>query len=163
MVEGLRKEVVALEEDEDEDEESSLMTFDLDGNGKTAEETPTPTPPPNNLHIVPLYSMLPIRDQKLVFAPPPPGSRLVVVATNVAETSITIPSIRYVVDTGKVKVKKWDKLTGVQTYEVEWTSKASAEQRSGRAGRTGPGHAYRLYSSAVFSHDFPEYSEPEIR
>lgn len=63
--------------------------------------------------------------------------------TNVAETSLTIPSIRYVIDTGKVKVKDWDKLTGVQQFRVSWCSKASAEQRSGRAGRTGPGHCYR--------------------
>jgi ATP-dependent RNA helicase DHX37/DHR1 len=86
-----------------------------------------------------------------------------VIATNVAETSLTIPSIRYVVDSGKVKQKIWDKLTGVQLFEVSWESKASAEQRAGRAGRVGPGHCYRLFSSAVFEADFDKYSTPEIQ
>ncbi|CAG7828649.1 unnamed protein product [Allacma fusca] len=115
------------------------------------------------LHVIPLYSMLPIEDQKKVFEPPPPGKRLCVVTTNVAETSVTIPSIRYVVDTGKVKDKLWDKVTGVQTFRILWCSKASAEQRAGRAGRIGPGHCYRLFSSAVFEHEFQEYSTPEIK
>lgn len=114
------------------------------------------------LHILPLYSMLPSYEQQKVFETPPDGQRLCVVATNVAETSLTIPSIRYVVDVGKVKTKEWDKLTGVQQFRVTWCSKASAEQRSGRAGRTGPGHCYRLYSSAVFDSDFEQYSPPEI-
>lgn len=78
-----------------------------------------------------------------VFEPPPEGSRLCVVATNVAETSLTIPSIKYVVDSGRTKVRLYDKVTGVTTFAVSWTSKASADQRAGRAGRTAPGHCYR--------------------
>ena len=78
-----------------------------------------------------------------VFEPPPEGSRLCVVATNVAETSLTIPNVKYVVDTGKVKTKFYDKVTGVAAFRVTWTSQAAANQRSGRAGRTGPGHCYR--------------------
>ena len=78
-----------------------------------------------------------------VFGPVPDGCRLCVVATNVAETSLTIPNIKYVVDTGKVKTKFYDKVTGVSTFRVTWTSKAGANQRAGRAGRTGPGHCYR--------------------
>jgi ATP-dependent RNA helicase DHX37/DHR1 len=88
--------------------------------------------------------------------------RLCVVATNVAETSLTIPNIKYVVDTGKIKMKFYDKITGVSTFKICWTSKASAEQRAGRAGRTAPGHCYRLYSSAVYNDEFPKFSEPEI-
>lgn len=61
-----------------------------------------------------------------------------------AETSLTIPSIKYVVDSGRTKVRLYDKITGVSTFEVKWTSKASADQRAGRAGRTSAGHCYRF-------------------
>lgn len=115
------------------------------------------------LWVLPLYSLLPSYKQVQVFKPPPEGYRLCVVSTNVAETSLTIPNIKYVVDTGKAKVKLYDKLTGVTSYMVTWTSKASANQRAGRAGRLGPGHCYRLYSSAVFNDTFKEFSVPEIQ
>ena len=105
------------------------------------------------LHVLPLYSMLPTEAQLRVFEPPPEGTRLCVIATNVAETSVTIPGVRYVVDCGKSKERKYDVETGVQTFEVDWTSQASAGQRTGRAGRTGPGHCYRLFSSAVFDNE----------
>lgn len=78
-----------------------------------------------------------------VFRPPPPGTRLCVIATNVAETSLTIPGIKYVVDCGRVKKRFYDKVTGVSSFKVTWTSQASANQRAGRAGRTEPGHCYR--------------------
>ncbi|KAL8569007.1 hypothetical protein ACOMHN_048255 [Nucella lapillus] len=97
-----------------------------------------------------------------VFDPVPPGCRLCVVTTNVAETSLTIPDVTYVVDTGKTKTKFYDKVTGVSTFKVTWTSKASANQRSGRAGRVGPGKCYRLYSSAVYKNHFEEHAQPEI-
>lgn len=106
--------------------------------------------------------MLSSDKQAKVFAQPPDGYRLCVIATNVAETSLTIPNIKYVVDTGKVKTKFYDKVTGVSTFRITWTSSASANQRAGRAGRTGPGHCYRLYSSAVFTHDFEKFSPAEI-
>ena len=112
--------------------------------------------------ILPLYSQLPTKEQLRVFEEPPEGTRSIVLATNVAETSITIPGVRYVFDCGRAKERKYDKTTGVQTFQVDWISKASAAQRSGRAGRTGPGHCYRLYSSAVYERDFPEHTEPEI-
>ena len=97
-----------------------------------------------------------------MFEEPPPGARLCVVATNVAETSLTIPNIVCVVDTGKAKERKYDLKTGTQSFEVDWISKASADQRAGRAGRTSPGHCYRIYSSAVFNDVFPQFSVPEI-
>ncbi|ORX66974.1 hypothetical protein DL89DRAFT_269980, partial [Linderina pennispora] len=97
-----------------------------------------------------------------LYCAPPAGSRLCVVATNVAETSITIPGIRYVVDAGLAKEKTYDAQTQVQNFDVRWTSQASANQRTGRAGRTGPGHSYRLFSSAVFNDQFPRFSVPEI-
>lgn len=114
------------------------------------------------LHVLPLYSLLSTQAQMRVFEPCPPGHRLCVIATNVAETSLTIPGIRYVVDAGRVKERVYDPTTGVQRFVVSWTSKASADQRAGRAGRLGPGHTYRLFSSAVFGDRFPLFSEPEI-
>lgn len=113
------------------------------------------------LHVLPLYSLLAPEEQAKVFEVPPEGHRLCVLATNVAETSLTIPNIRYVVDSGLVKQRHFDLVTGAQEYRIEWISKASATQRAGRAGRLGPGHCYRLYSSAVFDQQFPAFSVPE--
>lgn len=113
------------------------------------------------LHVLPLFSLMSSEQQMRIFADPPCGTRLCIIATNVAETSITIKNVRYVVDSGKVKQRIWDS-EGRQRYEIVWTSKASVAQRSGRAGRTGPGHCYRLYSSAVFDNDFPAHTAPEI-
>lgn len=114
------------------------------------------------MHILPLYSLLPSDRQMQVFSPPPENSRLVVVATNIAETSLTIPGISYVVDSGRSKERKYDATNGVQSFEVGFISKASANQRAGRAGRTGPGHCYRLYSSNLFEEHMPLFAEPEI-
>lgn len=119
-------------------------------------------PPPLKMQILPLYSLLPTREQLRVFEPAPDGTRQVVIATNVAETSLTIPGTRYVFDCGRSKERQYDRLSGVQSYEIGWISKASANQRAGRAGRTGPGHCYRLYSSAVYERDLPEFSDPEL-
>jgi ATP-dependent RNA helicase DHX37/DHR1 len=69
---------------------------------------------------------------------------------------------RYVVDAGRAKVKRLDSATSAHRFPVQWVSQASADQRGGRAGRTGPGHCYRLYSSAVFKDLFPDFMPPEI-
>lgn len=114
------------------------------------------------LYVLPLYSLLPTSEQMKVFQDPPAGARMCIVATNVAETSLTIPGIRYVIDSGRSKERKFNDETGVQSFEVDWISKASADQRAGRAGRTGPGHCYRLYSSAVYEDFFLQFSKPEI-
>ncbi|CAE6373665.1 unnamed protein product [Rhizoctonia solani] len=135
----------------DSDEESENEELQID-----AEQSDLP------MHIVPLYSLLPSDKQMKVFEPPPEGARLVVVATNVAETSLTIPGIRYVVDTGRAKERRFDTTSGLQSFDISWISKASAAQRSGRAGRTGPGHCYRLYSSALYESHFPTHAKPEI-
>lgn len=111
--------------------------------------------------VLPLYSMLPPQQQMKVFDAVPPNTRLIVVATNIAETSLTIPGISYVVDSGRVKNKVYDKASGMSRYKVEWIAQSAANQRSGRAGRTGPGHSYRLYSSAVFQ-ELPDFPTPDI-
>lgn len=136
--------------------------FDVEDVEEDSSDSASPKRLEENVHILPLYSQLPDNQQSKVFESPPEGSRLIILATNVAETSLTIPGIRYVFDCGRVKQKQYDTQTGVQTFEVGWISKASASQRAGRAGRTGPGHCYRLYSSAVYERDFEEYTVPEI-
>ena len=117
---------------------------------------------PQHVYVLPLYAMMPGELQNKVFHEPPEGHRLIIIATNVAETSITIPGIKYVVDCGRQKVRTHDLQSGINKYEVEWISKASANQRQGRAGRTGPGHCYRLYSSAFYDQHMKLYQEPEI-
>ncbi len=114
------------------------------------------------VRLLPLYSLLPTHQQMKVFEPAKAGERVIVVATNVAETSLTIPGIRYVIDSGREKRKVYDRNTSSFKFEIGWISQASASQRSGRAGRTGPGHCYRMYSSAVFQNQFSKYSQPEI-
>ncbi|CAG8444457.1 12685_t:CDS:10 [Funneliformis mosseae] len=140
----------------DTDSEDSEDIKDFDNDEMIVDQHAGP------LYVLPLYSLLSTHAQLRVFEPPPEGTRLCVVATNVAETSLTIPGVKYVVDCGKVKERQYDVTTGVQSYVVGWTSKASADQRAGRAGRTGPGHCYRLYSSAVFNDQFQQFTVPEI-
>ncbi|NXA37330.1 DHX37 helicase, partial [Eudromia elegans] len=150
------------DEDRDAETDDDMAGSDLDldlGDGDTEEDEKSDSSIP--LYVLPLYSLLAPEKQAKVFRPPPPGTRLCVVATNVAETSLTIPGIKYVVDCGKVKKRFYDKITGVSSFRVTWISQASANQRAGRAGRTEPGHCYRLYSSAVFM-DFEQFSAPEI-
>ncbi|XP_019744561.1 putative ATP-dependent RNA helicase DHX37 [Hippocampus comes] len=147
----------------DEDREAGIAEdegSDLDI-GDDPDDTDVKGDPSIPMYVLPLYSLLAPEQQAKVFRPPPPGTRLCVVATNVAETSLTIPGIKYVVDCGRVKKRFYDRVTGVSSFKVTWTSQAAANQRAGRAGRTEPGHCYRLYSSAVFG-DFSPFSEAEI-
>lgn len=152
-----------LQRDQDEDSDLEIVTHDDDDYDDAEEfdigESPSTQ---SDVHILPLYSQLPTKEQLRIFEEGPPGSRLIVLATNVAETSLTIPGIRYVFDCGRSKERFYDPMTGVQSFEVDWISKASAEQRAGRAGRTAPGHCYRLYSSAVYERDFVQHADPEI-
>ncbi|XP_060049254.1 probable ATP-dependent RNA helicase DHX37 isoform X2 [Erinaceus europaeus] len=146
------------EMDDEEDALGSDLDLDLGDGGEDTGGQPDASLP---MHVLPLYSLLAPEKQAQVFKPPPEGTRLCVVATNVAETSLTIPGIKYVVDCGKVKKRYYDRVTGVSSFRVTWVSQASADQRAGRAGRTEPGHCYRLYSSAVFG-DFEQFPPPEI-
>lgn len=119
--------------------------------------------------VVPLYSSLPPAQQQKIFdaAPPPsrpggPPGRKIVVSTNIAETSLTIDGIVYVVDPGFVKQKVYNPRTRVESLLVSPISRASAHQRAGRAGRTRPGKCFRLYTEASFATDLIEQTHPEI-
>lgn len=109
--------------------------------------------------ILPLYSRLSAADQHKVFEPH--TGRRIVLATNVAETSLTVPGIRYVVDPGTARISRYSARTKVQRLPIEDISQASARQRSGRCGRTSDGIAIRLYSEADFE-GRPEFTDPEI-
>ncbi|KAF8176995.1 P-loop containing nucleoside triphosphate hydrolase protein [Pholiota molesta] len=154
---------LAFDVDENMDHEEDAEGLESDDDDKLDEELGLEEGSDIPMHIVPLYSLLPSDKQMRVFQPPPPGTRLVVVSTNIAETSLTIPGIRYVVDCGRAKERHYDVANGIQSFQVSWIAKASAAQRAGRAGRTGPGHCYRLYSSALYEHHFEKFSTPEIQ
>ncbi|RYG71331.1 ATP-dependent RNA helicase HrpA, partial [bacterium] len=110
--------------------------------------------------ILPLYSRLSQSEQERVFRPS--GHRRIVLSTNVAETSLTVPGIRAVIDTGYARISRYSHRSRLQRLPVEKISRASAQQRSGRCGRVGPGIAIRLYSETDFlARD--EYTDPEIR
>lgn len=114
-----------------------------------------------NWIILPLHSSLSIADQDKVFDYPPDGIRKCIVSTNIAETSVTIDGVRFVVDSGKMKEMSYDPQTKMQRLKEFWISKASAKQRMGRAGRTGPGICYRLYADKKYD-ELEEYSQAEI-
>ncbi|HYX93653.1 MAG TPA: ATP-dependent RNA helicase HrpA, partial [Geodermatophilus sp.] len=109
--------------------------------------------------VLPLYSRLSAADQHRVFAPH--TGRRIVLATNVAETSLTVPGIRYVVDPGTARISRYSSRLKVQRLPIEPISQASARQRSGRCGRTSDGIAIRLYTEEDFE-SRPEYTDPEI-
>ncbi|MBP2455333.1 ATP-dependent RNA helicase HrpA [Mycolicibacterium lutetiense] len=113
-----------------------------------------------NTEVLPLYARLPTADQQKVFQPSHTGRRIVL-ATNVAETSLTVPGIRYVVDPGTARISRYSRRTKVQRLPIEPISQASAAQRAGRSGRTAPGVCIRLYSEQDFE-SRPRYTDPEI-
>ena len=121
-----------------------------------------PDPDRPLLSVVPMYSALPPEAQMLAFQPAVAGTRKVVLCTNIAETSVTIPGVRYVIDSGVVKSRAFSAALGADCLEVGPVSQAQARQRSGRAGREGPGRAYRLYTELSFAQLTP-ITEPEIR
>ncbi|ARD42400.1 ATP-dependent RNA helicase HrpA [Actinomyces gaoshouyii] len=114
---------------------------------------------PGGVEVVPLYSRLSAAEQHRVFEPH--STRRIVLATNVAETSLTVPGIRYVIDPGLARISRYSNRTKVQRLPIEPISQASANQRSGRCGRLADGVAIRLYSEADFD-SRPQYTEPEI-
>ncbi|XP_035548984.1 probable pre-mRNA-splicing factor ATP-dependent RNA helicase DEAH5 [Juglans regia] len=115
------------------------------------------------LIILPVYSALPSEMQSRIFAPAPPGKRKVVVATNIAEASLTIDGIFYVIDPGFAKQNVYNPKQGLDSLVITPISQASAKQRAGRAGRTGPGKCYRLYTESAYRNEMSPTSVPEIQ
>lgn len=113
--------------------------------------------------VLPLYAGLPPEMQARVFSSPPEGMRRIVVSTNIAETSVTVPGIVHVIDPGKTKRKEYDPSTGMESLAVENISRTEAVQRAGRAGRTQPGKCYRLYTKELFEKRLEETARPEIQ
>lgn len=113
--------------------------------------------------IAPIYANLPSELQSLIFDPTPPGARKVVLATNIAETSLTIDGIVYVIDPGLSKINSYNPRTGMESLLVSPISQAAARQRAGRAGRTGPGKCFRLMTSHTFENELDPNTMPEIQ
>uniref|UniRef100_A0A8C5HY18 ATP-dependent DNA/RNA helicase DHX36 n=1 Tax=Gouania willdenowi TaxID=441366 RepID=A0A8C5HY18_GOUWI len=111
--------------------------------------------------IIPLHSLMPTVNQIQVFKKPPPGVRKIVIATNIAETSITIDDVVFVIDGGKIKETHFDTNNNISTMAAEWVSLANAKQRKGRAGRVRPGKCYHLYNGLRASL-LDAYQLPEI-
>lgn len=117
---------------------------------------------PNRFVIVSLHSMVPLAEQRKVFKCMPPGCRKIVLSTNIAETSVTIDDVVYVIDCGRMKEKSYDPYNNVSTLHSSWISKASVKQREGRAGRCQPGICYHLFSK-IRAASLPDFQVPEIK
>ncbi|GAB6023367.1 Putative pre-mRNA-splicing factor ATP-dependent RNA helicase dhx16 [Chamberlinius hualienensis] len=115
------------------------------------------------LVILPIYANLPSDMQAKIFEPTPPNARKVVLATNIAETSLTIDGIIYVIDPGFCKQNSYNAKSGMESLVVTPISKASAIQRAGRAGRVAAGKCFRLYTSWAYKHELEENTIPEIQ
>jgi len=113
-----------------------------------------------NVELLPLYARLPVHQQQKVFQKSP--HRRIILATNVAESSLTVPGIRYVIDTGTARISRYSARSRTQRLPIEAVSQASADQRAGRCGRIGPGVCIRLYSENDYKHR-ERYTTPEIQ
>jgi ATP-dependent helicase HrpA len=116
---------------------------------------------PPHTEILPLYARLSLNEQQKIFHPTGKGRRIII-ATNVAETSLTVPNIHYVIDSGFARISRYSYRSRVQRLPIEAVSQAAANQRKGRCGRIAAGVCIRLYSEADFL-SRPEFTEPEIR
>ena len=114
------------------------------------------------LIILPIYATLPSDLQAKIFIPTPEGARKIVLATNIAETSLTIDGIVYVIDAGFCKQNSFNPRTGMESLIVSPVSKAQANQRAGRAGRVQAGKCFRLYTAWSFQNELDETTVPEI-
>ncbi|XP_022996740.1 probable pre-mRNA-splicing factor ATP-dependent RNA helicase DEAH4 isoform X2 [Cucurbita maxima] len=113
--------------------------------------------------VLPLHGSLPPELQVRVFSRPPPNCRRFIAATNIAETSLTVDGVVYVIDSGYVKQRQYNPSTGMYSLDVVQISKVQANQRAGRAGRTRPGKCYRLYTSMDYQEDLLDVTVPEIQ
>lgn len=115
------------------------------------------------LIVLPVYATLPSDMQAKIFEPTPPNARKAILATNIAETSITLNEIVYVIDCGFCKLNSFSPKTGMESLITVPCSKASANQRSGRAGRVRPGHCFRLYTKFSYEKEMDDVNDPEIQ
>lgn len=115
----------------------------------------------HQLQALPLFAALPQHMQQRIFSPTPFRTRKVILATNIAETSVTVPGVRFVIDCGKSKIKQFRSRLGLESLLVKPISKSAATQRKGRAGREAAGQCYRLYTEEGF-HSMEERTVPEI-
>ncbi|XP_043723741.1 probable pre-mRNA-splicing factor ATP-dependent RNA helicase DEAH4 isoform X1 [Telopea speciosissima] len=113
--------------------------------------------------VLPLHGSLPPEMQVRVFNRAPPNCRRFIVATNIAETSLTVDGVVYVIDSGYVKQRQYNPSSGMYSLDIVQISRVQANQRAGRAGRTCPGKCYRLYPSFVYLEELPEVTVPEIQ
>jgi pre-mRNA-splicing factor ATP-dependent RNA helicase DHX38/PRP16 len=118
---------------------------------------------PPKLSILPIYSQMPADLQAKIFDKAAPGVRKVIVATNIAETSLTVDGIMYVVDAGFSKLKVYNSKMGMDTLQITPISQANGSQRAGRAGRTGPGKCFHLYTERAFRDELYVQTIPEIQ
>ncbi len=116
---------------------------------------------PKHTQVLPLYARLALAEQQKIFNPSG-GGRRIIIATNVAETALTVPNIRYVIDSGFARISRYNYRSRVQRLPIEAVSQAAANQRKGRCGRIAPGVCIRLYSEEDFQ-SRPEFTEPEIK
>ena len=116
-----------------------------------------------NCVVLPIYAALPSEEQAKIFLPVVRGERKIILATNIAETSITINGIAYVIDSGFCKQMCYDPRTGLETLAITPISKANAKQRAGRAGRVRPGKCFRLYTSSSYENELEDDNVPEIQ
>jgi pre-mRNA-splicing factor ATP-dependent RNA helicase DHX16 len=114
------------------------------------------------LIVAPIYSTMPSELQQKIFDTTPPNARKVILATNIAETSLTVPGIKYVIDSGLAKENQFNPTTATASLQATPISRASAEQRAGRAGRVGPGMCFRLYTKHSWLSEMPEEAYPEM-
>ena len=113
--------------------------------------------------VIPLHSSITLEEQYLVFKNPKPGYRKIILSTNIAESSITVPDIKYVIDFCLTKAMVCDLDTNYQSLRLQWASKASGKQRAGRAGRVSKGKVYRLVKREFWDYELDEYAVPEMQ
>ncbi|PWA79926.1 RNA helicase family protein [Artemisia annua] len=145
--------LVFLTGQDDIDAAVQLITDEAQNSGKSS----------LGMIVLPLYSGLTRADQDLIFSPSPRGKRKVVISTNIAETSLTLEGIVYVVDSGFSKQRFYNPITDIENLVVAPISKASARQRAGRAGRVRPGKCYRLYTEDYFVNEMSAHGIPEMQ
>ena len=146
------------EKKEEEKKEEEKIVEEIDENTKNMaiEDKKNYSP----VIVLPLYSSMEPDEQMKIYQEHK-GKRMIVVSTNVAETSLTIPNVRYVIDSGRVKKRIYKSGLSFSTFKIEWISQASSNQRSGRAGRTCEGYCYRLYSNGLYV-KMDKFTEPQI-